>query len=114
MNHQSARQFPNEVASYLHKEIKECAIVGPVTDLDHPAFHCSPLLTRPKDGNKRRVIIDLSYPKSNAVNDFVDKDAFDGTQFTLRFPTIDAIANNIFGCIDDPVLFKIDITHAFL
>ena len=99
--------------SYLHKEIKECAIVDPVTDLDHPAFHCSPLLTRHKDGNKRRGIIDLSYPKGNAVNDFLDRDAFDGTEFTLRFPTIDDIAHNIIGCMDNPVLFKIDVARAF-
>ena len=112
-NHFSARQFPNKVASYLHKEIKERAIVGPVSYIDHPAFHCSPLLTRPKDGDKHRVIIDLSYPKGNAVNDFVNRDAFDGTEFTLRFPTIDDIANDIIGCIDDPVRFNVDIACAF-
>ena len=42
-----------------------------------------------------------------------DKDAFDGTQFTLRFPTIDDIADDIIACRDDPVLFKIDVTRAF-
>ena len=73
MNHYSAHQFLTKVTSYLHKEIKEHAIVGPVTDLDRPAFPCSPLLTRPRDGNKCQVIIDLSYPKGNAVNDFVDR-----------------------------------------
>ena len=43
----------------------------PVSEVNHPAFHYSPLLTRPKDGSKRRVIMDLSYPTGNAVNDFV-------------------------------------------
>ena len=51
-NHFSACQFPNIVTSYLHEEIKERPIVGPVSEADHPAFHCSPLLTRPKDGDK--------------------------------------------------------------
>ena len=58
-NHFSACQFPDAVIDYLHKEIKECAIVGPVSDVNHPTFHCSPLLTKPKDGSKRRVIMDL-------------------------------------------------------
>ena len=71
------------------------------------------MLTRPKYGDKRRVIIDLSYPKGNAVNDFVNRDALDGTEFTLRFPTIDDIANDIIGCMDDPVLFNIDVACAF-
>ena len=101
VNHFSARQFLDAVTEYLHKEIKERAIVGPVCEVNHPAFHCSPLLTRPKDGSKRRVIMDLSYPKGNAVNDFVEKDAFDGTQFTLRFPTVDDIADDIIACRDD-------------
>ena len=57
--------------------------------------------------------MDLSYPKGNAVNDFVDKDAFDGTQFTLQFPTVDDIADDIIACGDDPVLFKIDVACAF-
>ena len=95
VNHFSACQYPNVVANYLHKETEERAIVGPVAEVDHPAFHCSPLLIRPKDGDKRRVIIDLSYPKGNA------------------FPTIDDIANDIIGCMDDLVLFKVDVVHAF-
>ena len=69
--------------------------MGPVSELNYPEFHCSPLMTRPKDDNKHRVIIDLSYPKGNAVNDFVDRQKFDGTEFTLRFPTIDDIADDI-------------------
>ena len=80
VNHFSARQFLDAVADYLHKEIQD--FVGPVSEINHSAFQCSPLLTRPKDGDKRRVIMDLSYPKGNAVNDFVNKDAFDGIHHT--------------------------------
>ena len=112
-NRFSARQFPDAILDYLHKEIKERTIVGPVTEINHAAFHCSPLLTRPKDVGKRRVIIDLSFPRGNAVNDFVDGDVFDGTQFTLRFSTVDDIAEDITACKDDPVLFKIDVACAF-
>ena len=42
-----------------------------------------------------------------------DKDAFDGTQFTLRFPTVDDIADDIIACRDEPVLFKINVACAF-
>ena len=52
----------------------------------------------------------LLFPSSR---DFVDKDAFDGIQFTLRFPTIDDITDDIIACRGDPVLFKIDVVCAF-
>ena len=85
-----------------------------MSEVNHPAFHCSPLLTRPKDGDKCRVIMDLSYPKGNDVNDFVDKGVYtDGTQFTLHFPTVDDIADELIACRDDPVLFKVDVARAF-
>ena len=57
--------------------------------------------------------MDLSFPKGNAVNDFVNKDAFDGMQFTFRFPMVDDIADDIIACRDDPVLFKVNVVHAF-
>ena len=99
----------------LHREQskKKGVIVGPVVNIDHQVFHCFPFMTRPKDGNKHLVIIDLSYPKGNSVNDFVDRLRFDGAEFTLCFPTIADIADDIMACTDDPVLFNIDVVQAF-
>ena len=61
-NHFSALQHPLAVKQYLDKEIAHGAMIGPVDQVASPHFHCSPLLTRPKDGNKRKVILNLSYP----------------------------------------------------
>ena len=94
-NHYTALQYPRKVADYLQQEKSFGAILGP---FDHPPsehMHCSPLLTRPKDGNKRRVILYLSYPYGESVNDQVDRHHFDGSKFTLRFPTIDDIVSEI-------------------
>jgi hypothetical protein len=51
----------------------------------------SPLYTVPKSNpNKRRVILDLSYPKNGTgVNDFVPKDHYLGSRAELVFPKID-------------------------
>ena len=89
------------------------AILGPVAKVPHDNYHCSPLLTRPKDLNKRRVILDLSYPAGASVNHFVDKTLFDGSHFTLKFPTVDNIVQEIINCNDDPHLIKIDVSRAF-
>ena len=48
----------------------------------------------------------MSYPKGYAVNDFVNRDAF------YDVHTIDDIANDIIGCMDDPVLFKVNVERA--
>ena len=61
-NHISALQYPEAVDGYLAKELKAGAIIGPVADINNFHIHCSPLLTRPKDMDKRRVILDLSFP----------------------------------------------------
>ena len=112
-NHYSACQHPQQVQQYINKEIKLGALLGPVNVIDHEHFHCSPLLTRPKDVNKRRVILNLSYPYECSVNSHVDKNSFDEYPFTLKFPTVDHIARDILECTQDPVLFKVDIARAF-
>ena len=52
-NHFSARQFPKAVAEYLAKEVKLGAIVGPADSIQCAEYHCTRLLTRPKNGDKR-------------------------------------------------------------
>ena len=112
-NHASAVQYPEAVTEYLEKEMALGAILGPVAKVPHANYHCSSLLTRPKDLNKCRVILDLSYPAGASVNHFVDKTLFDGSHFTLKFPTVDNIVQEIINCNDDPHLIKIDVSHAF-
>ena len=57
----SAIEYGEDINQYLQKEIKLDAILGPLDHWPVPGCHVSPLMTRPKDMNKRRVIVDLSY-----------------------------------------------------
>ena len=86
-NHYSALQYPEVVTRYLDKERTLGTILGAVSNSDKPLIHCSSLLTRPKDTDKRRVILDLSFPPGQSVNDLVNKQRFDGCKFTLKFPS---------------------------
>ena len=61
-NHYSACQYPSQVQEYIDKEIELGALLGPIKDINHEHFHCSPLLTRPKGPDKRRFILNPSYP----------------------------------------------------
>ena len=101
-------QHPQAVLQYISKEIALGAMLGPFHETPSPYFHCSPLLTRPKDGNKCRVILDLSYP-----NDKVEKLKFDGSDFDLKFLSIDNIVDRI-NCVKGEVrLTKVDVARAF-
>ena len=110
-NHFSARQYPTQVQDYIDKESKLGALLGPVNNIDH--YHCSPLLTRPKDTDKRRVILNLSYPYGQSVNDHVHKEEYDSNPFILKFPTIDDIVRDIKNAEGDTILFKVDVACAF-
>ena len=112
VNHHSAIQYPQAVAKYIKKEQGFGTILGPSNYIADGNYHCSPLLTRPKDTNDRRVILNLSHPKGQSVNDCVDKVRFDGRSFTLKFPSVDDIVERILE-VEDPLLFKIDVARAF-
>ena len=88
-------------------------MLGPLDQIDSQHFHCSPLLTRLKDRDKRCVILNLSHPYGSSVNDHVVKNHFDGHEFTLRFPTIDDIVQAILNVKNDPVVYKIYVARAF-
>ena len=67
-NHKSALQFPLEIQRYIDEELQYGAILGPFPQYPIPT-HVSPLMTRSKqNSNKRRTIMDLSWPLNCSVN----------------------------------------------
>ena len=113
INHYSALQYPDHVQQYIDKEMNLGAMLGPLDQPPSDHFHCSPLLTRPKDKIDRRIILNLSYPQGKSVNDFVDKESFDGSKFALKLPTIDDIVSEIENLGNEALLAKIDVARAF-
>jgi hypothetical protein len=59
-NHASANKFPAQVQKYIDDEIGHGALRGLIDTSEFRFIHNSPLMTRPKDGDSRRVILDLS------------------------------------------------------
>ena len=90
-NHPSAEKFPDHVEHYLKEEISHKAIIGPFDKPPIP-LHTSPFMTREKsDSTNRRVIVDLSWPKGQRVNDFVCPDKYVDLDFALTLANIDHI-----------------------
>ena len=75
------------------------AMLGPFKDPPIEQLHTSPFITRDKSSSdKRRVIIDLSWPKGQSVNSSVHSDRYLDVDFVLGK-----------GC----KIFKVDISRAF-
>ena len=63
-NHHSAIQHPQAVSDYIEKELSFGALLGPMTSIPHSTFHCSPLMTRPKDAASAELYWICHIPKS--------------------------------------------------
>lgn len=114
-NHKGAVEYEADIQKYLEKEASYGAIIGPfasspfVTPIMISALNSVPK----RDSVERRVILDLSFPKGNAINDSVDKDLYLGEAVNLKFPTTDSFVKLIkekgVGCL----LFKCDLRRAY-
>jgi hypothetical protein len=72
-------------------------------------------MTAPKEGGKRRIIVDLSFPspQNHAVNLSVSKNSYAGTPFTLKLPTTDTICQVLNTVGKNIKIFKVDLARAF-
>ena len=90
-NHISANQF-SEVGKYIQGEQSFKAMLGQFND--PIPLYISPLMTQDKAGwDKRRTIVDLSWSKG--LNNGVSNCSYLGTQFELKYPTVDSIVTTL-------------------
>ena len=114
-NHKGATDFPEALQKYIEKEIKKGAVMGPFEKIPFKnKVGISPISTRPKKtSEERRVIIDLSFPVGQAVNDGMIKDNYMGHQVSLSFPKVDDLALRIYRLGKAAMMFKIDLSRYF-
>ena len=71
-------------------------------------------MTRAKpNSDRRRVIIDLSWPLGASVNARIDKNTYLDAPFALTFPTVDDITNELKRLGRGAFLYKVDVSCAF-
>lgn len=114
-NHASANNFPDHIVRYINKETSENAMLGP---MDEPPFlewgHVNPIMTRPKSSSsQRRIIVDLSFPKHNGVNTYVEKNYVFGQYVPHTLPTVDQALENIRAKDCHALLGIVDIERAY-
>ena len=114
INHKSATDYPDHVATYLKDEIANNAMLGPFKNTPIENLHISPFMTRDKSSSaNRRVIIDLNWPIGHSVNSGVASDQYLGTDFILTYPSVDNITDEVLKLCKGCQIFKVDISRAF-
>ena len=114
-NHKGATDHLEQLKKYIHKEAKYGAVMGPYEKIPFDnKVGISPLSTRPKkDSIERRVILDLSFPIGEAVNDGIPKDTYMGFEANLSFPKTDQFAYRIYMLGQGCLMFKVDLSRYF-
>ena len=104
----SARENVAQVSEAVLKELSRGHTSGP---FPYPPFahtHCSPIGSAPKPDGSVRLILDLSSPRGQSVNDGISKE-----EFTCKYSKFDDAVSIVLHLGRGAFLGKIDIKHAF-
>lgn len=109
-NMPSARLNPTPVTNYLQIEQQAGRVLGPFQQSQAPDIHISSFGVIPKkhQPGKWRLILDLSHPPNQSVNDGIAKELA-----SLRYASVDDAARIVTQMGPGTLLAKIDIAHAF-
>ena len=91
------------------KKFLKVVISGPFSFPPFPTLRCSSLALIPKSvPGEFRLVLNLSYPPNNSVNDFIDN------QFcTVRYSSVDEVVRMVQILEPDAFLAKADVKSAF-
>ena len=93
----------------MKKETQAGRICGPFQVPPFEGFRCSPIGAVPKsDPNKFRIIMNLSAPRGNSINDYISKE-----DFSLSYISVDDAINHILDAGKGALLSKVDVEAAF-
>ena len=101
--------FSRGVREKLKNELELGRIAGPFSSPPFPTFRCSPLALIPKKAEGEfRLVLNLSYPRNQSVNDFIDRNLC-----TVWYSSMDDAVRVIQKLEKGALLAKADIKSAF-
>ena len=113
-NHASALQHPKDVQHYIRTELAHGALIGLFTEPPIRPTHISPLMTRPKKNSEfRRVIMDLSWPAGESVNNRVDGEMYIDGPATIKLPTVEYMEHRVLELGPGCFLYKTDLSRGY-
>ena len=114
-NHSSANDYPSQVGSFISTERQHGALVGPFLAVPFtPWAHISPLMSRPKsDSSKRRIISDLTFPREQSVNAYIQKNNTLGEVRDHTLPTVAEFVEDLKQVGVGAFMFTMDVARAY-
>ena len=107
-NNLSARRCHSQIRDAVRKELERGHTVGPFIHPPFPQTHCSPIGAAPKPDGTARLILDLSQPRGDAVNEHISQE-----EFSCKFSSFDDAVVLVRSLGRGAYMGKIDIKHAF-
>ena len=107
-NLRSAIQASEAVSTAISTEVKRGHTAGPFVAAPFTNFHCSPLGAVPKSNGSIRLILDLSSPRSQSVNEGIPPEIF-----SMTYSRFDDAVNMVRNLGPSCFMAKVDIKHAF-
>ena len=104
----SAKENNQELTKAVCKELERGHTVGPYVTPPFPDLHCSPIGAVTKKDGSCRIIMDLSQPKGQSINECIDKE-----EFTVHYTHFDRATDLVLAAGKGCLLSKADIKHAF-
>ena len=92
----------------LNKEVSRGHTLGPYDAPPFPILQVSPLGAVEKKDSTYRIILDLSSPEGQAVNDGIDQ-----VEYSVRYSSFDEAVDLVRSLGLGSTMVKIDIQHAF-
>ena len=109
-NHPSSLANRTVVSTYIQEEAVAGRMIGPLSTPAQHLVHCSPIGLVPKGRNtgQWRMIVDLSYPKGESVNDGVP-----ASLCSLSYASVENATQFIKVLGHGTLLIKIDLKSAY-
>ena len=104
----SAFQHTHVIDEELRKECLAGRIRGPFSERPIGNLKCSGLGAVPKKGGKWRMILHLSVPPGQSINDYISKE-----EFSLRYASIDDATRMLSALGKGALMAKVDLKSAF-
>lgn len=114
-NRPSGDNYSEHVQDFIQTELQHQAILGPFTaDPFFPWMRKSPIMSRPKkDSVKRRIIINLTFPEGEGVNQGIDIHSVLGCDISYTLPNIWDLTEHLKTLGRNAWIWKADLQRAY-
>ena len=115
VNHCRDEDSDLHIRDFIAKELEMGGLIGPfVKPPFEPWFQTSPLMTKPKrNSDKKRIIVDLSFPKGDSVNAGIVKGFYQGFHLSFSLPSVSDLGRMLIDCGKGSFIWSVDLARAY-